>query len=218
MRVACLTACWLLVASATAFGQGWSFPHKTHLDKGLECATCHASATTSSGVDDRLLPGVQTCELCHNGQVAPKIDLAPLQAKQPPERTYRFNHEQHLKLGNAAAQIAAAIDGDKYFGKPGDIRRFLDTDNSCVACHRGLNESMAVAEKVHMPQMADCIVCHTEIDNPFTCPDCHNEGVKLLPADHTRTFIDLHSTGKIGLDKQSCLPCHGRNFGCMGCH
>ena len=44
------------------------------------------------------------------------------------------------------------------------------------------------------------------------------EGVNLRPADHTREFIDTHSTGKINLDKQSCLPCHGRDFPCMGCH
>ena len=212
-----VAACFLLFGLPAAT-QERNFPHDVHLDQGLDCAGCHTSASKSNKAEDRLLPNAEMCRVCHSGQIAAEIDLAPLEAKQPPERTYRFDHASHLKLGNAAAQIAAAIDADKYMGKPGDLRRFLDTENSCVACHRGLDESKTVSEKPHMPQMADCIVCHNEIDNPFTCPNCHNEGVELRPADHTRSFIDLHSTGKLGLDKQTCLPCHGRNFACMGCH
>ncbi len=198
--------------------QDWEFPHQPHLERGLECQTCHARAPQSADAADHLLPDAQLCGVCHNGQTAPAIDTAPLTAREPATRSYRFDHRFHLELGNVAPLIAAAIDGGNYFGKPRAARRFLETDNPCAACHRGLEESLAVDSKLHLPRMGDCIVCHSEIDNPFTCPDCHHEDAELLPADHTREFIELHSTGKIVLDKLSCLPCHGRNFPCMGCH
>ncbi len=226
MLVVCLPL--LLAGRAAAQDRGapeWRFPHGLHLDQGLACADCHGAAADSRRSEDRLLPAAATCELCHSGQIASEIDLAPLEARQPPARSYRFDHRLHLELGNAAARIAAAIDSGEYMGRADGIRRFLDTaaarggkKDSCAACHRGLHDSKAVTGAAHMPQMADCIVCHSEIDNPFSCPDCHHEGVDLLPADHTRTFVDLHSTGKLEFDKQTCLPCHGRNFACMGCH
>ena len=221
-RAGVLAAC-LVLAAGRADGQErgareWRFPHGIHLDRGLACTNCHAAAASSTSAEDRLLPAAEMCAFCHSGQIAAEIDLAPLEARQPPARSYRFDHRLHLELGNAAARIAAAIDSGEYMGRAGGIRQFLDSADSCAACHRGLHESAAVTGDAHMPRMADCIVCHSEIDNPFTCPDCHHEGVDLLPADHTRTFIDLHSTGKLQLDKQTCLPCHGRNFACMGCH
>ncbi len=205
--------------------QEWKFPHGAHLDQGLACTDCHAAAADSRRAEDRLLPAAAACEFCHSGQIAAEIDLAPLEARQPPARSYRFDHRLHLELGNAAARIAAAIDSGEYMGRAEGVRSLLDgaaarggKTDSCSACHRGLQASTAVTGTAHMPRMADCLVCHSEIDNPFSCPDCHHEGIDLLPADHTREFADLHSTGKLGFDKQTCLPCHGRNFACMGCH
>ena len=208
----------ILALALPLAGQDWRFPHRTHLEQGLDCATCHAGARTSEDSADHLLPDGQLCGACHNGQTAPAIDVTPLAARAPAERTYRFDHAFHLGLGDPAPLIAAAIDSGNYYGKPGDARRFLDGGNACAACHRGLEESLSVDSPAHMPAMGDCIVCHTRVDNPFSCGECHFEGIDLMPADHTREFVDNHSTGRAGLDKLSCLPCHGRNFACMGCH
>ena len=213
MRILALA---LLVSPLLA--QDWRFPHSRHLEQGLDCRTCHSAAADSRKAADNLLPDAQLCLACHNGQTAPEIDTQPLTDARTAERTYRFDHEFHLGLGDAAPLIAAAIDSGKYHGKPGDARRFLDGGNACTACHRGLEESVAVDSAAHMPKMGDCIVCHTRVDNPFSCKECHIEGVNLRPADHTREFIDTHATGRIELDKLSCLPCHGRDFPCMGCH
>ena len=211
---------WLALAALAAplAAQDWAFPHGTHLAMGLDCGTCHSAAQDSSEASDGLLPDGALCQACHNGQTAPEIDVAPLTGRSEVVRSFRFDHSFHLSLGEIAPLVAAAIDSGNYFGKPGDARRFLDSADECSACHRGLEESTQVVPGTHMPQMADCIVCHTRIDNPFSCPECHVEGADLRPADHTREFIDTHSTGKAGLDKISCQPCHGREFGCMGCH
>src|SRR5262249_1227416 len=126
-------------------------------------------------------------------------------------------HQQHLKMGNIAPVIAEAIDKNNYLQPPGDLRQHLDSANPCEACHRGLHESDQVSA-ANMPKMADCIVCHNQIDNPFSCDKCHASGVNLKPASHVEGFMSAHSSGKLNLDKPSCTVCHGRTFRCLGCH
>jgi hypothetical protein len=195
-----------LVAGAAA--QSKPFSHRAHLKLGLECLGCHASAAQSERVEDNNLPSPRVCAGCHE-----KADIG---APSPTPLT-KFSHQRHLKMGNFGKLIAAAIDSKTYLSPPGDIRRHLSTANPCAACHRALEESDAVG-KANMPQMADCIVCHNQIDPPFSCEQCHARGPRLRPASHTREFGDEHSTGKLKLDKPSCVICHGRQFRCMGCH
>ena len=218
----CGTAPGLLCALALGFCSRAeaqpSFSHQLHLSKAATtCTVCHGSASSSKTASDRNLPQRKTCLACHNGETAPKVETSWLPEWKTGERSYRFDHEFHLKLGNIAPLIAVMLDSGAYLGKHGDIRRHLDSDNLCQACHRGLQET-ELAGKSNLPQMSDCLVCHSEIDNPFSCETCHLEGVNLRPASHNRTFVDQHSTGKLNLDKSSCLPCHGTNFACMGCH
>ena len=199
------------------------FSHEFHLKSvGAQCVDCHSAAATSQAASDSNLPTEAHCMKCHDLPGATPIDRAALAdlrsaALKSEKRSYRFDHQFHLQMGNLAPLIAAAVDGGRYLGPAGDIRRHLDTQDSCQACHRGLAET-ARASKQHLPRMADCLVCHSEIDNPFSCEKCHLPGAELRPASHSRNFVDLHSTGKLSLDKESCLPCHGRNFACMGCH
>lgn len=209
----------LIAAIFPAPGAGQPrFSHQLHLNKvGVTCTDCHIGATSSTEAADSNLPPASVCLNCHDGKTAKKIDTRFLDDRQTAERTYRFNHEFHSQIGNMAPIIAAAIDDKKYLGKVGEMRRHLDTENACAACHRGLGET-DMATAANLPQMSDCLVCHNRIDNPFSCEKCHVEGVNLRPATHTNNFLDRHSTGKLGLDKTTCLPCHGKNFTCMGCH
>ncbi len=202
-----LIVCAALTA-ATASAQSKPFSHRAHLKLGLQCAACHASAAASTRVEDNNLPEARTCASCH-GKVAIPPPRATLVTK--------FSHLQHLKMGNFGKLIAAAIDSKTYLAPPGDIRRHLNSPNACAACHRGMEESDAVS-KADMPQMADCIVCHNQIEPPFSCEQCHARGPHLSPTSHTPAFADAHSTGKMKLDKPSCVICHGRQFRCMGCH
>lgn len=128
-----------------------------------------------------------------------------------------FSHKKHLALGNVAPVIARAIDKGTYLSPPGDIRRFLNSDNPCQACHRGLEESEKVG-LANMPVMADCLVCHNRTDPPDSCQFCHPAGAALKPLNHSPDFLDAHNRKNAGLDKQSCAVCHGRKFTCLGCH
>ncbi len=220
MKMVVVRTLLYLALGAAGFAAELQFSHKLHLASGLNCNFCHSAAASSATETDSLLPQAELCLACHNGQTAPEIDVSPLREREAAERLFRFSHEQHLALGNAAPKIAAALDSGKYLGHPPDIRTQLETENSCVACHRGLDQAETVDSKLHLPGMSDCLVCHDRVDAPFSCEQCHSEQEHFTfrPADHTREFVDRHSTGRAGLDKSTCQSCHGRNFTCMGCH
>ena len=199
--------CAVFFAWGAALGAA-PFSHRLHLGMGLECVGCHTSAATSTKVEDNLLPAKSVCLACHEDAEIP----AP-----PLTRVSKFSHALHLRMGNVAPFIATAIDHQHYLEAPGDIRRHLNSRNPCQACHRGLEESDQVTSAA-LPQMADCLVCHSKIEAPFSCEDCHTSVAQLKPANHIPHFANLHSTGKLGLDKTTCAVCHGQTFTCGGCH
>jgi hypothetical protein len=195
------------------------FSHRRHLAlKGLSCENCHYSVLSSMLTSDNNLPKPETCIACHDGLHALKPDEG-LQSYvfKSSSRTLKFSHQQHLTLGNVAPALAAAIDGGTYLSPTRPDRNDLNTENACMACHRGLAESDATGPVNH-PQMADCLVCHTTIDPPFSCELCHTSEARIKPVSHTSNFIDLHSSRNAKLDKPSCKVCHGVGFRCMGCH
>ncbi|MBM3735915.1 MAG: hypothetical protein FJW39_09035 [Acidobacteria bacterium] len=198
----------MLVAAGTAPAQTKPFSHQFHLKMGLQCGGCHPSAAASSKAADNNLPAQEACRTCH------KQDMP---VKQPAKLTVsRFSHEFHLKFGDVSPLIAAAVRAKTYLG-PVAGEGPVAAANACLGCHRGIATSDQVGPEV-FPHMADCLVCHNKIDNPFSCELCHEPGKHLKPADHTRTYVDTHSTGKMKLDKASCVICHGKKFTCLGCH
>lgn len=205
MRI--LVAAMLLAAGAPA-QQDKPFSHRVHLRLNLQCAACHAAAARSTRVEDNNLPERAVCLGCHKQA-----------AVGPPRPTLlaHFHHAVHLRLGNIAPVIAAAIDKKTYLSPADGIRAQLNTNNACEACHRGLHESDAVSH-ANMPQMADCLVCHNRIEPPYSCEKCHAPDAKLKPATHTPDFLDTHTRPGAAIDKASCAVCHGRRFKCLGCH
>jgi hypothetical protein len=185
------------------------FSHKLHLKLIPKCTDCHTSVASSTKVEDNLLPTQAACTRCHADGVSIREPDATVLA--------RFSHQQHLQLGNVSKMIASAIDRKTYLSAPGEIRRHLDTQNPCGACHRGLEESDAVTHS-NLPQMADCLVCHSKIDPPDSCATCHLKTMALKPASHDEGLFSNHSSGKLNLDKTTCAVCHGRRFTCLGCH
>jgi hypothetical protein len=195
------------------------FSHRRHLAlNGVSCEDCHYSALSSRLSTDDNLPRPETCLACHDGLHAMKHDEGEkAYVFKSASRTLKFSHQQHLALGNVAPALAAAIDSGTYLSPTRPAREQLETENACMACHRGLVESDATGPANH-PQMADCLVCHTTIDAPFSCELCHTAEAKIKPVSHTPNFIDLHSSRNAKLDKPSCKICHGVGFRCMGCH
>lgn len=177
------------------------FSHKYHRTQVSGCEVCHK---VSSGP---MTAEKESCVICHD-------DVTIREHKRA---VPRFNHAQHLKMGNIAAVIAKAIDSGTYLSPPGNIRAQLDTKDPCGGCHRAVEESETITASLH-PRMADCLVCHTQVEPVESCAKCHEKGFTLKPASHTATYLDDHASGKAKFDKSTCAVCHGRKFTCRGCH
>ncbi len=210
---------WFLFSSQATWSvdqDHHQFSHKEHLRlSGIQCEVCHSAALSSQNARDDLLPAPRVCAGCHDGVRAKKREVARDFESSP--KTLHFSHQQHLALGNVAPALAAAIDGGTYLSAGSQIRDQLDSENACLACHRGLAEADKTSSK-NYPLMADCLVCHPTIDPPFSCELCHAEDAQIKPPSHTPDFIDVHSSKAFHLDKSSCTICHGVGFRCMGCH
>lgn len=195
---------WCLSGAGAA-----DFSHVLHLKLMPQCTSCHPRAATSTKVEDNLMPRPQACAGCHK-QVSIK---APRKA-----RLAKFDHALHLKLGNIAPVLKAAVQSKAYLGDPALVAPYLDTKNACAACHHGIEQSTRVAadSRALYPQMADCLVCHNKIDPPFSCELCHGDDKGLRPASHTADYLDAHTRRTVV--KQGCAVCHGRKFTCLGCH
>jgi hypothetical protein len=185
------------------------FSHRKHLATGVPCAQCHEAAATSVKADDNLLPAIAVCGGCHG----------PGEIKEPARLTLsRFNHQLHVSTPKLGDIVAAAIRAGSYLGPvPEGLEEQLAGSDECTACHRGLRDSDQVT-KAAFPNMAECLVCHRDVDPPFSCGKCHSSGDHLKPASHTPDFLEAHSRPGARPEKQSCQVCHGRKFTCLGCH
>ncbi len=197
-----LTVAALLAQAAVAA----PFSHKLHLQLKPDCFACHASVRESTRVEDNNLPKADACRGCHENATirTPRVLMVA-----------KFSHTQHLKLGNIAPSISAAIRSKTFLASPDGLAQQLDTKNPCIACHHGIETSEQTSHG-NFPQMAECLVCHNKIEPPFSCSTCHAPDAQLKPATHTSDFVDRHSRHTV--DKPGCAVCHGRRFTCMGCH
>lgn len=158
----------------------------------------------------------QPCKDCHAGVAA---STKPGDVKRPPRaKVAHFDHALHLKLGNPAPVILAAVKSKTYLSTPAPelAAQLTAAKDACTTCHRGQHPDAAHPTARMMPAMADCLVCHPKIDPPFTCEKCHDASPNLKPATHQGDFFDSHSSKRV--EKTTCAVCHGRKFTCQGCH
>ena len=81
------------------------FSHAVHLKLKVACLECHTQASISTKAQDNLLPAADACKRCH--EPGPIGEPAKLRVTQ-------FNHQFHLKMGNVAPVILAAVRSRKY--------------------------------------------------------------------------------------------------------
>jgi hypothetical protein len=201
----------LLAIAGAAYADGFS--HQSHLKLKPDCLSCHPKAAASSKIEDNLLPEAQACAPCHQERAI----------RQPrPVRLKRFDHAFHVKMGNPAPVLQAAVRSGAYLEDPPPpaalAAELEKSRSSCTSCHRGMAASTNITANstLHFPRMADCLVCHSQVDPPFSCETCHGDDKTLKPAFHTNDYLDRHTTKAVA--KQGCANCHGRKFTCLGCH
>ncbi len=188
-----------------------TFSHEFHLGQlKLSCTACHATVASSTKLEDNNLPAKEVCYQCHQEAVI-----------KTPRRTLlrRFDHKKHLSMGKLSPLLIAAVKSKQYLSPAGNLVEELRASEgtACGSCHRGL-ERAGQTSQANFPRMADCLVCHNQVDPPFSCEFCHEKSAPLKPASHTPGFLDEHNRKDAKLDKASCAVCHGRRFTCLGCH
>jgi hypothetical protein len=98
--------------------------------------------------------------------------------------------------------LAAAIDKNSTFSRPA---------TSAATSTGPIPARLATAAWKKCPGVGEqhardgrCIVCHSQIDNPFSCEKVHAKGDNLKPASQVQGFMSSHSFGTMNLDKASC--------------
>lgn len=203
------------------------FSHGLHISEvGMDCENCHSRIRASESELDNNLPDKEVCATCHDVAEAPGCATChpagsdPVALVPSGPRPAHFSHQRHLSLTGIAQTIRDAIDEGRY---PSDhtagLAEQISVENDCSACHRGLASESRPTE-THLPQMADCLVCHDLGKDPFDeCGTCHANDVARVPADHSEDFFDEHSTDGYPLDKARCRQCHTPdNNPCLQCH
>ncbi len=134
--------------------QPLAFNHKIHLQKGLQCTSCHAGVTQGP---DAGIPSVSFCMACHQVIAAQKPEikkLAAYAAKEqdvPWQRVYWFYPETHVRFWHSP-HIRAGLGCDECHGDVSQqsvaVRSKELTMNFCLNCHRAKGVSV------------DCTTCH----------------------------------------------------------
>jgi hypothetical protein len=202
------------VAASFAAAPPRPFSHKYHLTQVSACENCHTEAVNSTKASDNLLPAKEACVMCH--------DEVHIMGPRPASGVQKFNHAHHVKMGSAAPLIAGAVKSGQYLGlEAPSLEVLANAKDACSGCHYGILASENVPHdkpvKAHFPQMADCLTCHSKIQPPESCKQCHEESTpNFRPTSHTADFGDTHSQKTLA--KTGCFTCHGRKFTCKGCH
>lgn len=172
------------------------FSHMKHVDEmGIDCQTCHTAVDTSMHGTDNLLPSMETCFKCHDGETAPNkctiCHTHPDEAQViPPSTTYspKFPHKTHLDQGV-----------------------------KCLVCHKGITKAVNTVA-VHLPKMNRCQSCHRQkrVSDPLTCRVCHTKQQDLKPITHRLDWKHVHQFAAESNPKD-CAQCHAQTY-CEDCH
>lgn len=150
------------------------FPHKTHVNLGLPCTTCHVRAEKDA-VAGR--PPTELCLGCHAGGETDSAEIKKLRAfgekgqEVPWRRVWRlpshvyFPHRIHVAVAKVACQDCHGP-METLSRPPSSALKELSM-NDCIACHEkrmsAKNDEGKAAQpvKAPVPNIAkDCLVCH----------------------------------------------------------
>jgi hypothetical protein len=138
---------------------------------------------------------------------------APTQARRLSPTTGTFS-TCHMRLDNPENYAGTLKD----FGHEIHLTTYKATCESCHAL------PVHTSNKVNVPTMQSCYVCHGQVPGSRTqayCALCHPPGFKLTPASHTSEFfLKGHSLVVAAEGTDNCFMCHAGNETtfCRACH
>lgn len=199
------------------------FPHDFHVTEvEIECSTCHENASTSSSVlNESLLPTMETCGYCHEIDDDDNCELCHTNPDEPrpisesrPAYKQDFTHQYHLqKRPDCLTCHSYILDDDGT--NPGKLW-VLDDCRSCHQQQKPEFHTLAWTKShglgMNLASQTRCQVCHT----PESCDNCH----ELQPFNqkvHTGDFIQRHGfEARTGVT--DCESCHDIEETCYSCH
>lgn len=203
-----------------------SFSHVQHLEaEKVNCEFCHEAAEDSTSSLDNLIPGEDTCDICH------PIDRSqPFKevAGKPPARCDAC-HPSWTPESPTVDRVRIPIPNLKF-----DHKAHRDQGIPCRTCHGNMvDDQVGLATREQLPTMSLCLTCHDGRQQSNRCTLCHlaeqggyvrtayPEGT-LAPSGvlrgdaHDLTFATDHAQVAAN-DPDYCASCHRRPF-CIDCH
>ena len=214
------------------------FHHVTHVeDLGLECGECHENLATSTQLSHDLLPVMDQCTACHDGDTASEeCSVCHTRPDDPTTYTWQptagllFPHQTHLAVAIVCDQCHSATASSAALAPrtPPEMGSCMDchavplTDAGCYTCHASLEGKLPTSHgpdwsEVHGLFIPDdsngeCSLCHQQAD----CESCHAQ-TQLEKKVHPANYEFLHAGEFFGFEKE-CGTCHAMPQECMSCH
>lgn len=178
------------------------FDHKAHLDRGVDCATCHEGAATSAMAG---MPTKELCATCHD-----ELDADP---KKPLAKKASWYFDE---AGKPSWSSFTRAGGDVIFSH-------AKHKDACTACHEGIDRNTGLIAEGMVQPMDSCVACHERsAPEKNGCRVCHatlDRGT--APASHARMWMRRHGecarAGPHGPTADRCSMCH-RTETCTLCH
>lgn len=180
------------------------FNHQAHLERGLDCATCHEGGEKETRAG---MPSVELCMTCHE-------DLDKDPAKPMAQKVAVFlgpdGKPQWSSLTRQSSEIR--------FSHSVHAARKV----ACAACHEGIEKDTGLAGPL-VQRMDSCVACHAkEASAKNDCSTCHAEIRRdRPPASHARMWDQAHGLcalqGAGASTANDCSLCHERDA-CANCH
>lgn len=199
------------------------FPHDFHLEEmELDCDHCHAGVSASQSLRERLLPAMESCSDCHDGDTAgEECELCHSAPEEPisypslaPREGPDFAHQFHLLKGLDCSTCHSGIYSDDGSAARGDW-----TTADCYRCHQSRRPENHALDWVsthgldlgHRVQES-CRLCHTQ----SSCDRCHQLQQFELEV-HPVAYLLRHGFEARSGEKE-CSTCHAVTTDCYRCH
>ena len=219
------------------------FNHKVHVDRKVECKVCHSDMTDVGLATRQQLPKMQTCLVCHNGEVAPS-ECRTCHLTQPSSGRLQLNFTSGL-LRPIQGDPFGLDHGPRYEFTHG-TRAKLDravcsqchAERECQSCHDSLQKPISVhpndfitlhplqarmqitkCDSCHRMQ-SFCIACHERVGIGLDSdPSLRSHNVKVHPDYNAwvEVFGPQHHSIAASRDINQCIACH-REESCLACH
>jgi hypothetical protein len=197
------------------------FSHKTHLESGADCLTCHQGITKKTQVGKFHIPNAGNCASCHS-----PVDYSEEQQK------CLVCHDASMDFSPADHEVNWKKDHGPYAQFAEQTCSHCHQQNYCQNCHQGDNLDREVHPLnfrnnhgiIAKGDKENCLTCHQE---QLFCIDCHRTEM-VMPQNHSYVNWSNRIKGNGGrhakeakFDFDNCMSCHNDAYTdivCVTCH